>query len=327
MIIIMELLTHLNMETDEKIFPRVVQGQFDSLGTGIDVQIIVGSEGEKKIAEKNIQEIKSLYTKFGSIFSRFDSNSELSKLNSSIGEFSTASPYMREVAAIVLKFNKETNTLFDPRVLSVLEKNGYSDDFKRGERKFGRNVDEKFLFFDRNLTEDLKVDGDKIFFGVKMDFSGIAKGYITDKIVELLVGQQWENFLVDSGGDMFMRGVDERNKKWTVSVEGINERKLMLALSGKAVATSGIGRRRWEIEGKRMHHIVNPKNPQQFLFDLKSVSVIADSVVEADVWAKTLFLMGKKDGMIYAREHYVGAIFLDYRGTVWISPKAKEFLC
>jgi thiamine biosynthesis lipoprotein len=176
------------------------------------------------------------------------------------------------------------------------------------------------------LSDDLKVKGDAIFLGARMDFSGIAKGYITDQIVEFLTKQQWKNFLVDSGGDIFMRGVDEENNPWTVNVEGIDEKKLMFALSNKAIATSGIGKRRWEIEGKRMHHIINPRKPAIFSFDLKSVSIIADSTVDADVWAKTIFLMGKEDGMLYAREHSIAAVVLDSRGSAWISPKAKEFV-
>jgi len=315
-----------NSENDNR-FPLVVHSQFEKLGTDIDIRIIVVDDEQKKTAEKSIQGIKKMYVEFSNIFSRFDCESELSKLNLSVGEFNTASFHMCEVATIALKFNKETNAFFDPRILNVLEKIGYADDFKRGNRKFDGDDNEKFLFFDRNLAEDLKVDGNKVFFGVKMDFSGIAKGYITDKIVETLVEQKWENFLVDSGGDMFAQGVDENNKKWTVSIEGIDENKLMFSLSEKAIATSGIKRRRWEIEGKRMHHIVNPKNPQQFLFDVKSVSVIADSVVEADVWAKTIFLMGRESGMLYVKEHNIAAVIFNYRGTAWISPKAKEFLC
>jgi thiamine biosynthesis lipoprotein ApbE len=73
--------------------------------------------------------------------------------------------------------------------------------------------------------------------------------------------------------------------------------------------------------------MINPKKPGEFSFDLKSVSVIAGSTTEADVWAKTIFLMGREGGMLYAREHDIAAVILDYRGSAWISPKAKEFIC
>jgi thiamine biosynthesis lipoprotein len=92
------------------------------------------------------------------------------------------------------------------------------------------------------------------------------------------------------------------------------------------LATSGISKRKWEIAGQKFHHLINPKEPENFLFELKTVTVILSTTEEADVWAKCLFLMGKEGAIIYARENDMAAIILDYRGSAWISPKAKEFL-
>jgi thiamine biosynthesis lipoprotein len=109
-------------------------------------------------------------------------------------------------------------------------------------------------------------------------------------------------------------------------VEGIPHEKMMFAISENGLATSGISKRKWEIDGKKFHHLINPKKPRNFLFDLKTVTVISGTTQDADVWAKSLFLMGKKSAMIYARENNLAALILDYRGSAWISPKAKEFL-
>jgi len=277
--------------------PCVVRSQFEKLGTDIDIRIVANGVAEKKSAEKDLLVIEVLYADFANIFSRFDSTSELSKLNARLGEYNSASLCMSELANLCLDYYKKTEGLYDPRILDVLERVGYADDFKLGVRKLKVGVVEENNFFNHSLTEDLKIKDGAVFFATRMDFSGIAKGYITDKVVEFLERQQWKNFLVDSGGDMFMRGVDEDGKLWTVNVEGIDEKKLIFALDDKAIATSGIGRRRWEIEGQRMHHIINPKKPREFSFDLKSVSIIAESTADADVWAKTIFLMGREGGM------------------------------
>ncbi|EKE19015.1 MAG: hypothetical protein ACD_9C00166G0001, partial [uncultured bacterium] len=107
---------------------------------------------------------------------------------------------------------------------------------------------------------------------------------------------------------------------------GISNERLMLALTNKGIATSGISRRRWELDGKRIHHIINPENPQQFLFDVKSVSVISQSTVDADVWAKTIFLMGREGGILYANENEMAVAVLDYFGNAWISVEMKKYL-
>ena len=307
-------------------FPCIIREQFRALGTDIVFQVVALDEVQQKNAIENIAQAKEMYVDFTNTFSRFIFESELSKLNLAVGDWNFASDVMREVASLSLEYNKKTEGLFDPRILGVLENIGYADDFEMGTRKLGKNIQNQTLLSNKKLNEDLKIKDDKVFFGVKMDFSGIVKGYVTDKVVNFFDSKGWENFLIDSGGDIFMRGNDEDGKLWTVDVEGISAEKIMFALSNKAIATSGIGKRRWEIDGRMMHHIINPKNANQFSFDIKSVSVIADLTADADVWAKSLFLMGKKSGIIYARENNLAAVFLDCRGSAWISPEAKKYL-
>jgi len=325
----MELLTPLNMqanaENSEK-FPKIARFQFRKLGTDIDIQVVVTTAEEEKLMREDFSLVEKVYDDFTKIFSRFDLESELSKLNLKLGVFNLASSHLLEIVKMSLKYNSDTDGIFDPRILDVLEKVGYFDDFSDGSRLFRSDIDEKSTLLQGPLVDDLRIEDGKVFFGVKMDFSGIAKGYITDRVAEFLISKGWNNFLVDSGGDMFMQGLDEEQRRWTIAVEGIDEKKMIFALDKKGIATSGIGRRRWEIDGKRVHHIVDPKNPENFSFDLKSVSVIADDTTSADVWAKTIFLMGAKGGMLYAREHDLAVVILNYRGAAWISPKAKEHL-
>ena len=108
-----------------------------------------------------------------------------------------------------------------------------------------------------------------------MDFSGIAKGYIVDQAAEFLKKRGWKNFLVDAGGDMMISGRNSEGEKWRIAVEGVPEEKLMLEISGKGIATSGISRKKWQINGKKFHHLVNPKDPNNFSYELRTVSVIA----------------------------------------------------
>jgi thiamine biosynthesis lipoprotein len=158
-----------------------------------------------------------------------------------------------------------------------------------------------------------------------MDFSGIAKGYITDRGVLFLRKRGWKNFLLDSGGDMFAVGTDQFREKWKIGLEGISEKQFFLDIQNQAVATSGVTRRKWEKNKKRYHHIINPKNPCEFSFDLRSVTVIEETTEKADVLAKVLFLMNKKEGLEFSRAKKIKSFFLDYRGNLYLSPEAKSF--
>lgn len=314
---------------------RTIGMQFESLGTEICVQIVIDDESHAVNVEKKLQDIKILYDEFVNVFSRFNEESELSKLNKKIGKFNLASERMLEIVASSLVYNKKTDGLYDPRILAELENVGYADDFKAGVRKSKKKLtNPEQNIFNHELSEDLKIvprtslgqKNNAVFFRTRMDFSGIAKGYITDEIVKFLDESGEKNFLVDSGGDMFMRGFNADGERWIIDFEGVKSEKLRLSLSDKGIATSGISRRKWEIDGQRFHHIINPKKTQQFLFNIKSVSVISDSTIDADVWAKTIFLMGKNDGMQYACAHDMAVILIDYRGDVWISPMTKEYI-
>jgi FAD:protein FMN transferase len=171
----------------------------------------------------------------------------------------------------------------------------------------------------------LKIKKNKVLFNRRMDFSGIAKGYITDKAAEFLKNRGFQNFLIDSGGDMNASGTDEDKNPWSISIEGIDENKLNFNLSGKGIATSGITRKKWEKNGQKFHHLINPKNPQEFLFDLKTVTVVSENTERSDVWAKVLFLMGKEKGLKYSDENNIASAFLDYRGSMYLSGEIKKY--
>jgi thiamine biosynthesis lipoprotein len=159
-----------------------------------------------------------------------------------------------------------------------------------------------------------------------MDFSGIAKGYIVDQAAKFLKDNGWKNFLVDAGGDMNISGTNDEEKKWRIAVEGVPEEKLMLEISGKGIATSGISRKKWQIKGKKFHHLVNPNDPNNFSYEMRTVSVIAQNTENADGRAKTLVLMGKEKGLEFAKENKIAAIFLDYKGNIFVSPEAKKYV-
>ena len=308
-----------------KNFPCIAAVQFKALGTDIEIQLVCKDKEWFEKSESVLGEVKKIYADCEKTFSRFDSESELSKLNKNLQVFQEISSDMREVVESSLEFHEKTNGFFDPRIIGILEKNGYKEDFKKNN--FKKEADLEECDFKRDLNEDLKLQKNKVFFGVRMDFSGIVKGFITDKIAEFLGANGWKNFLVDSGGDMYFGGKQiDLKKGWAIEIEGVPEGKQIFIFSEMGIATSGISRRKWEIDGERFHHLINPKKQKSFDFKLKSVTVVAQNTETADVMAKTLCLMGKEEGIAWAREKEIAAVFLDSRANAMFTPKAKEFL-
>lgn len=298
---------------------------FRALGTDINIQLIFRDEKKRSRAKNDIGGMVDFYKRFEKVFSRFDLNSELSVLNKNLGKYRKTSRDIINVSREALRYHKLSEGFFDPRVIGILENMGYHCDFKKADFSNGK-IKLKKSPFDSPLKDELKIRGDEILFKCRMDFSGIAKGYITDKAVEFLFDLGWENVLVDSGGDMRVSGFDFWEKNWKISIEGVDEKKILMELNKEnpAIATSGITRRKWENKNGRFHHLINPKDPCSFDFSLRTVTVVEKNAQEADVWAKILFLTGKEKGLVISQEKNIKSLFIDNRGNVYISEKMKE---
>ena len=294
---------------------HIFEKEWRALGTDIYVQI-VGSASQAAETEITFLAVQKLYAAQERIFSRFDAESELSFLNAHLGEFCEASVDMLAVGQKSVQYFEESGGLFDPRILDNLEKIGYAKSFS--ENNFMDNSAAVVEGMSgQDLAQDLIVQGTQLKFLRRMDFSGIAKGYITDRVVEFLAEKGYHNFLVDSGGDMFAAGKNHLGDSWGISLEGRrDENEILLELSAEAVATSGNVRRQWQRGGKKFHHLINPHNVTDFSFALQSVTVVESTVERADVMAKVLFLLGLEKGLKLAEEKRMRTIFLQPDGEI-----------
>jgi thiamine biosynthesis lipoprotein len=229
---------------------------------------------------------------------------------------------------LCIKYNKCTNYYFDPRIIGNLEKIGYDKNFKGNDFNTDGSIDVAFEKCEKNLCQDIILDRNKktALLKKRIDTSGVVKGLTVDKATDYLSRKGFRDFIVEAGGDIYAAGLDEKNNNWRVDIEGVSEKQIMLKLKNEGIATSGIGKKRWVKGGKKVHHLINPKDPENFICDLRCVTVIGKCTAEADVWAKSLFLMGKDTGLKFAESKEMKAIFLDYRGNAFLTKAIKENL-
>lgn len=305
------------------------QHLFRTMGTEAYLEIVHDPRSAEHAKESIAKAVNLCFEKV-KIFNRFDPESEISILNQNLGTYRTASPDLLAVTRHSLEFFRESKGLFDPRVIGILKKIGYHEDFESW-RTVRRVLPEihGLLSQHRPLSFDLKVRDEFVFLRQQMDFSGIAKGYILDRMANSIMSDGWDNFLIDAGGDIVARGVNRDGRTWRISVENVPESEFVASLSSQAIATSGVTRRHWKsVDGTRFHHLVNPKHPQRFDFDILSASVVAENAERADFLAKTLFLMGVDDGLQYAEKHGIPALFVNEdrkisRSSLFTSEKEK----
>lgn len=151
-----------------------------------------------------------------------------------------------------------------------------------------------------------------------LDLCGIAKGYALDRMVRVLLELGVEDFVIDLGGEVATQGRHPEGRNWQVAVEdprpGYGGAAEILALAGRAIATSGDKINAYTLGSRRYSHIIDPATAEPVQGAMASVSVIASSAMLADGWATALMAAGA-DGPALAERNALDALFLLRNGT------------
>ncbi|MCP4665557.1 MAG: FAD:protein FMN transferase [Deltaproteobacteria bacterium] len=134
--------------------------------------------------------------------------------------------------------------------------------------------------------------------GMGITLDGIAKGYIVDRASEILAGHHIENHLINAGGDIRTMGVRDDKKPWTIAIKDPQKKDRYpdkIRMTNGAIATSGNYEVFFDRE-KMFHHIVDPRTGQSPLLTA-SVSVMADTAMDADALSTGVFVMGPGPGV------------------------------
>jgi len=151
--------------------------------------------------------------------------------------------------------------------------------------------------------------------GLTLDFSGIAKGFAVDHVVESLLALGLADLLVEVGGEL--RGVGRRpgGSAWTVQVaapeDGCDLALPPIALTDMAVATSGDRWHRRAHSGRHWSHTIDPRTGEPVGHALASVSVLHAQCMQADALATVLTVLGPAAGPAFAEAHEVAALFFE----------------
>lgn len=197
-----------------------------------------------------------------------------------------------------LAVNKASDGAYDPTVMPLVNAWGFG--YKSGTLPTQKQIDSLLAFvgIDKvSLANCRVVKADP---RIQFDFSSIAKGLACDEVARMLERNGVENCLVEIGGEVAAKGVNEKGTPWNISIDmpiddaqsSSHESALVIALSGKAVATSGNYRKYHEVNGKRISHIVNPNTGKSEESTLLSATVVAPDCMTADAWATACMVMG-----------------------------------
>lgn len=280
-------------------------GAFRAMGTDVTVHAPLLEQAQEAALTARVA---SLFADNERRFSRFDPDSELSRLNRARGRV-LASPPLFDVLRRAACYRDLTDGIFDCTVGAALARAGYDRSFEPGDldrplRPAGGEPPRGGLQLDAARREVQRAEGTLI------DLGGIVKGLTVD----LAACELPDCAAVDAGGDVVLRGEGPDGEGWWVDVEDPFDPHgtvLSLRVRDAAVATSAPNRRRWRAGESLMHHLIDPRTGAPARSDLAQVTVVERSAERAEVLAKAAFILGASQGAaLLERARVIGAVLV-----------------
>ncbi len=162
---------------------------------------------------------------------------------------------------------------------------------------------------------------------VRIDLGGIAKGYAISEALKVLKSNGVSSALIDAGGDVYGLG-KKGSRLWKVGIKDPRGEGILgyVEVEDLAVMGSGDYERFFIKDGKRYHHIFDPKTgyPTE---GTASVTLIYHDPITAQIWAKIPFIMGPQEGLKRLEEiPDMEVIIITTSGKIMYSTGLKHIL-
>ncbi|MDQ8591051.1 FAD:protein FMN transferase, partial [Klebsiella aerogenes] len=135
------------------------------------------------------------------------------------------------------------------------------------------------------------------------------------------------------GGELVRRGMNGHDKPWRVAIQKPTDREnavqAIVDINGHGISTSGSYRNYYELDGKRISHVIDPQTGHPINHKLVSVTVIAPTALEADGWDTGLMVLGPEKAQQVAHEQGLAVYMIVKEGDgfkTWMSPQFRTFL-
>lgn len=249
--------------------------------------------------------------------SPFNKKSLVTRINNNLTN--KADLMFKDVYNASLRISRETSGAFDPTCAPLVNAWGFG--YKNGSLPDSIQIDSILQFVGIEKTtlssEDkvLKVDKRTSF-----DFSAIAKGYGCDEVGRMFERNGVKNYMVEIGGEIALRGNNNRGEAWHISVDKpiedndsvIHQSSLVILLHDGGIATSGNYRNYKIVDGKKVAHTINPKKGYPEISNLLSATIVAPSCMEADAYATACMVMGLDRSTKLFKENNNIGVYLIY---------------
>ena len=298
--------------------PMVVQAEWVSeswevMGTRASVEFWRPPQASGKAI---VDDIKAEFSRLNAQLSPWVETSDISRINSGAGQAPVAvSAETYRLIETAHAYSVLTDGAFDITFAGVGALYDYRAGVQPDEHMLGKTLD-AISFLNLELLPGLKVQFNQD--AMRIDLGGIAKGYAIDRAIAIFKDAGVEHAWVSLGGDSFVLG-DRRGRLWQVGIRHPRDAQavaITMPVEDIAVSTSGDYERFFIADGERVHHIINPDTGRP-AGELSSVTILADSAIQADALSTSVFVLGMQRGLALVNQlEGVSAIIIDRQGDV-----------
>lgn len=135
---------------------------------------------------------------------------------------------------------------------------------------------------------------------ILIDANSIAQGYSSDIIAKLLQDNKCQNYMVEIGGEIVCKGLNDKGQKWRIGIDKAiddststtDELQTIISITDCAVTTAGGYRKFYIKDGKKYSHIINPHTGRPIDNNMLSVTVVAPTGIMADAYDTPFMVLG-----------------------------------
>ena len=289
------------------------QGQ--TMGTYYQIRLLQPTVPKDMARLKN--DIEELLNWLESLLSHYQEESEVSRINRlAIGTPMVVARPTFEVLEAALEVGKLGQGSFDVTVAPLVELWGFGTIENSGSVPNQEQIDaalaligQRFLVLGKYSLTVTKTQP------ITINLSALAKGYGVDKVAQYLEQQGVDNYFIEIGGEVKVKGVSRSGKGWRIGIEEpfVGKRNLhrIIYPGDAAVATSGDYRNYFIVNDKRYSHTIDPLSGRPVDNSLASVTVVhPKSAMLADAYATLLTVLGAQKGLEFAQQHKLAAYFI-----------------
>ena len=283
-----------------------------SVGFACDTVVTVTVYASQTEADNAIELCKS----YERLFSKTIEGSDIWNLNHAEGKPVRVDPETIALLELAVEIGKASNGAFDVTIAPVSALWDFTADDPKVPAE--SELEQALTLVD---YRSIRIEDDTVTLlnGCQLDLGGIAKGYIADCVAAYLKQRGVEHACINMGGNIVVFGGKPDGKPWTIGIRDPNgtpdQSEETVTLNDGVLVTSGNYERFFMLDGKRYHHILDPKSGMPVQNGLASVTILADSSAVADALSTACFVLGEEAAAALLAEYHADAIFLYQDGT------------